>query len=626
MEILAPAGSPESFVAAIDGGADAIYLGGKQFGARKFSANFDDGEMEGAIAYAHDHNVNVYVTVNTLIKDSEMMDAVSYVRFLKNIGADAVIVQDIGFLKMIDRIDIQKHASTQMGIHSASGLEWCHENGISRAILARELTFDEMTHVVKDSPIETEVFVQGALCYSMSGGCLFSSMAGGRSGNRGECAQPCRKRYVGTEREGYLLNTRDLYCVEMLERLRSIGITSVKIEGRMRAPIHSYLTSKVYSMAKDGLLDDAEEHRMLLETIFNRGYGTGYLNGMNDVVQPTYPDNRGLFLGQTEIRKGRIDPEGLDMRIKDGISIFRGEEKVGGFKVPDNAVSVPFKIKDGIYEIYRTYDPRIDMVKNTFPQVPNFTGRTKRPPSARLPEGKGRRPKKAELSVYVSTIKVLEQVIGYCDRVYFEMNSQTEKAREMCAERGKEFVTMLPRFTVNDIAVDGAVMVHNPGQMRSASGDVYGSHHLNMFNSFFPGQHQMTLSTELSKNEIRGISERYDGRIEVMVFGRTELMFSRDPELENGSIKDEKGFEFPVYRDRDGWVHILNSADLLLINHATELDKMGVDSFGIDLRRRNPALAELVMRSFSERDASYKEKIKEMCGSITYGHFLKGLS
>ncbi len=195
MEILSPAGNPTSLVAAVKGGCDAVYLAGRSFGARAFAGNFSDRELEGAVAYCHDHGVKTYVTTNILIKDSEMEEAVSFVRFLKDIGADAVLIQDLGLLKCLHSVDIVKHASTQMGIHSLDGLEWCYDNGIDRAVMARELTFEELSEMVPQSPVETEVFVAGALCYCMSGGCLFSSMVGGRSGNRGACAQPCRKKF-----------------------------------------------------------------------------------------------------------------------------------------------------------------------------------------------------------------------------------------------------------------------------------------------------------------------------------------------------------------------------------------------------------------------------------------------
>ncbi|MDD4709616.1 MAG: U32 family peptidase, partial [Candidatus Methanomethylophilaceae archaeon] len=302
MEILAPAGSPEGLVAAIKGGCNAIYLGGKSYGARAFSDNFSDQQVEGAVAYAHDRGVKAYVTVNTLIKDSEMDDAVSFVRFLSDIGADAVLVQDLGLLRQIGKIDITKHASTQMGIHSKAGLEWCAANGIDRAILARELTFKEIKTIVEDSPVETEVFVQGALCYCMSGGCLFSSLIGGRSGNRGQCAQPCRKKYKLGSRDEYVMSCADIYGLDYIPMLKEIGVTSAKIEGRMRSPAYAYLASKVYSMKEKG-----EDNKTiaptagLLHTIFNRGICDGYFGGVVSPVQSLYPDNRGYLLGSANI-------------------------------------------------------------------------------------------------------------------------------------------------------------------------------------------------------------------------------------------------------------------------------------------------------------------------------------
>ena len=629
MEILVPAGSPEALVAAVKGGADSVYLGGKRFGARKFSDNFDSRQLEGAVGYAHENGVKIYITVNTLIKNSEMADAISFVKYLKDIDADAVIIQDIGLLRAIGRVEIQKHASTQMGIHSRKGLEWCHDNGIDRAILSREMTLDEIKHVVKDSPVETEVFVQGALCYCISGGCLFSSIVGGRSGNRGECAQPCRKRYKMEDREGYLMSTADLYCISNLGRLKEIGITSVKIEGRMRSPAHTYLTSKLYSLTKKGEeTEELQRMKELLMTIFNRGYGTGYMDGVRTVVQPVHPDNRGFFLASAELRGGKFDSDGLDINIKDGLSVFKGEEKIGGFKVSNTGkVSVPFKINDGTYDIYRTYDPRIDEIKNIFCDVPIFSG-TRTMSGARFePRIAVRDKRRTDLSFYVSSLRVLEVVIKCADRIYFEMNRELDRAKDVCEKHGKEIVTILPRFSPFDEMTNGAVMVHDPGQMTVANGHVkYGSHHMNMFNSMFPNVlNQTTLSVELSKDEIRAICDCYPGRLEQIVFGRIELMVTRDPEMMSGTITDERGYEFPVYRDEKGLSHILNSADLMLLDHLDELSSIGIDSFGIDLRKRPAELASKVAKAFFERDRSKKNEIKEMCGNITYGRYMQGV-
>ena len=634
MEILSPAGSPEGLIASIKGGCDAVYLGGKAFGARAFSQNFSDKEIEGAVNYAHERNVKVHVTVNTLIKNSEMSDAVSYVKFLDDIGADAILVQDLGLLRNIDGIGIKKHASTQMGIHSAAGLEWCHENGIDRAVLARELTFDELSSVVKASKIETEVFVQGAMCYCISGGCLFSSIAGGRSGNRGQCAQPCRKAYFFDEKEGFLLSNADLYGVEWLERLKSIGISAVKIEGRMRSHAYAYLASKVYSMANKGLpWEEIADADSLLKTVFNRGFCEGYLPGVSGLVQDRYADNRGFLLGAVSIADRKFDPSELknSINIRDGLSIFRGKEKIGGFKVNVLGVTtVPFKIEDGKYDIYRTFDPRIDGIKNLVGEAPELKGRTERKPYAKDAERVGRAAKEPDLSFYVSSLKVLNEVVKSADRVYYDLNDSTETAHKVCDKSGVEFIVNLPRFRpLMDLDTFGCnVMVSTPDQLHHYRGrKEYGSYHMNMFNSFFPpAMYQTVLSVELSKSEIRETAERHSGRIEMMVFGRTELMCTRDPKIAAGKLRDELEHEFPVYRDDFGLAHILNSSDLLLLPYLNELGSMGIDSFGIDLRKRPASLAKAVAEAYADRDVNKKGKITEMCGSINYGHYLRGVS
>jgi putative protease len=634
MEILSPAGSPEGLVASIKGGCDAVYLGGKAFGARAFTQNFSDGEIKGAVEYAHERKVNVYVTVNTLIKDGEMNDAVSYVRFLDDIGVDAILVQDLGLLERISRFKIKKHASTQMGIHSAAGLEWCHENGLDRVVLARELTFEELSSIIKGTKIETEVFVQGAMCYCISGGCLFSSIAGGRSGNRGQCAQPCRKSYFFEDKEEFFLSNADLYGVDWLERLNSIGIDAVKIEGRMRSHAYAYLATKVYSMANKGRpWNEIEETADLLKTVFNRGFCEGYFPGVSTLVQHRYADNRGYLLGTASVKDRKFDLSELNEKanIRDGLSIFKGKEKVGGFTVSNlGKVTVPFKIGDGKYEIYRTYDPRLDEIKNLVGEAPNLKRNAERKPFVHELKKSGRKEKEPDVSFYVSSLKVLDAVIGNADRVYFDVNDSTERAGKMCEKNNVEFVVNLPRLMpLMDVNVtDKNVMVNTPDQLhRFKNRKVYGSYHMNMFNSNFPQKmHQTTLSAELSKSEIRTIAEHYRGAVEVMAFGRTELMCTRDPGLASGTLKDELEHEFPVYRDDFGLAHILNSSDLLLLPYINELGEMGVDSIGIDLRKRPASLAKVVADAYRNKDFTKKGRITEMCGSINYGHYLRGVS
>ena len=194
IELLAPAGSMDSLIAAVAKGADAIYLGGSKFSARAYASNFDNEEMEKAVDYCHEYGITVYVTVNTLLKENELQEAIDYVGFLYKIGVDALIIQDTGLVNKIreEYPDFEIHASTQLSIHNGEGALFFRDNGFLRIVLSRELTLEEIRHISKDLNIETEIFVHGALCVSYSGQCLMSSLIGGRSGNRGRCAQSCR--------------------------------------------------------------------------------------------------------------------------------------------------------------------------------------------------------------------------------------------------------------------------------------------------------------------------------------------------------------------------------------------------------------------------------------------------
>jgi putative protease len=631
MELLVPAGSIDSLKAAVAGGADAVYLGGKHFGARRSARNFSDDELASAVAFAHDNDVKVYVTANILIKEGELSRARSYIDLLQSIGADAVIVQDRGLLELIRReFSIPVHASTQMGIHTPEGARWAFRNGISRAILSRELSLDEIREVKEGSEMELEVFVHGALCYAFSGQCLFSSMLGGRSGNRGMCAQPCRKLYRTRGREGYLLSTADLFCIDSIPELMSIGVSSIKIEGRMRSPLYVYLVSKVYSAAIERARNGEElitpRERELLEVAFNRGYSTGYLRGM-EVMQTGYPDSRGLSMGRRMFTSGTAEKGSDLLRRGDGITLYRGDEKVGGFSVSGDDLRSPFHLPDGWYEVYKTKDAEFDPIRKEIDMLDVPTVQAKRRSlDLELPTV-GRKPHRPDLAFYLSSLRSLEAVLDLADRVVFDHNRYLDEAREMTENAGVEFVTMLPRLSPHIPEAEGAVMVNSLGQAeRFADRKIFGSYHMNLFNSLtIPRFHQQTVSVELSKEDIADLCSHYEGRLEAMVFGRVELMVSRDPSLEEGTLIDPKGARFPVHRDRYGLVHILNSADMFLLDHLDELEGMGIDSFGIDLRWRDAELCGKVAKAYAERDMGMKADIKRRCGQITAGHYLRGV-
>lgn len=349
-ELLAPAGSLEALRAAIANGANAVYLGGKSFSARAFADNFTLEEIAEAVATAHFHRVKVYVAANTLISDEEMVGFLFYLSELYKIGVDAVIVQDIGLIDLIREAlpGLTVHASTQMTVHNAAATKLLAEHGVKRAILARELSLDDIGQISAQSPIELESFVHGALCVCYSGQCLFSSLVGARSGNRGRCAQPCRMAFrltdvfgeeVETVAEGkYLLSTRDLFGYKDAEALYQKGLASWKIEGRMKKPQYVATVCRIYS----DLLRQLEENRIIypndedirqLMQVFNRDRCSAYWHGNPGAAMMSYsrPNNRGLFLGRIgEVSNGRISIKLMQkLHRGDGIEIWQTGQRQG---------------------------------------------------------------------------------------------------------------------------------------------------------------------------------------------------------------------------------------------------------------------------------------------------------
>lgn len=339
-EILAPAGSRESLYAAIAAGADAVYLGGPMFGARHFAENFSEDDIREVVGYAHLHGVKVYVTVNTLIQDRELPDAISYLLSLYRMGVDAVLVQDMGLFSLSRELipGLPLHASTQCTISSREGVLWARKAGFSRVVMARETPLLEIDRILRDPQSERpgiEIFVHGALCYSYSGQCLLSSVIGGRSGNRGMCAQPCRKsdllvqgrpdaygRLAGLQEvpcDGrYLLSTRDLCGYPSLDEIVKRGIDALKIEGRMRSPEYVRTVVGAYRRALDALLEEKTWYSSRdmedMALAFSRGFTRGYLFGEcgQALMGRDQPGNRGLLLGLVTGSRGK--KEGVHVR------------------------------------------------------------------------------------------------------------------------------------------------------------------------------------------------------------------------------------------------------------------------------------------------------------------------
>ena len=281
-ELLAPAGSYEALLAAVEAGADAVYFGGRAMNARALAKNFDDEETARAIDYLHLHGRRAYITLNTQLTTRELDSALSYAETLYRLGVDALIVADLGLMRLIRREipDLELHASTQASVHSSAGADLLADSlGVSRVVLARELSLENIRYAVAHAKPEIEIFLHGALCVCHSGQCLFSSLVGGRSGNRGTCAQPCRLPYNGT----YPLSLRDLCAAEHIPALIDSGVASLKIEGRMKSPGYVYGVTSIYRRLLDENRAADKDELTHLAKLFSRGgFTDGYLTGRHD--------------------------------------------------------------------------------------------------------------------------------------------------------------------------------------------------------------------------------------------------------------------------------------------------------------------------------------------------------
>ena len=309
VELLSPVGNKKTLYQAIHNGADAVYLAGKDYGARKYADNFTKEELKEVVRYAHLFNVKVYITVNTIIYENEINDFLEYVFYLYKINVDALIMQDVGMIKAVkDKFpNMDVHASTQCHNHNDEGLNFLKSLGVSRVVLDREMSLNEINNLKSD--IEKEVFVHGALCYSYSGCCLFSSLNGGRSGNRGECTQCCRLPYELYQEDkkidtdgNYLLSTKDLNTTGRLKDILDSNIVSLKIEGRMKSPEYVGYVTRIYRKLIDNYYNNKEmtitkEEEDNLKLLFNRDFTNGYLFEDN-IMNITSPNHIGLEIGK----------------------------------------------------------------------------------------------------------------------------------------------------------------------------------------------------------------------------------------------------------------------------------------------------------------------------------------
>lgn len=319
IELTAPAGGWDQLIAAINAGADSVYLGYKKFGARAYADNFDMGQLKKAINIAHDNNIRVYLTLNTLVKNSEIKEVIDFLEIYTDICSDGIIIQDYGIYKLLKDLfkTIPIHASTQLNVHNLYSLKLLNRLGFKRTVLAREMTIDEIKKLTEEKLMEIEVFGHGSQCYSYSGSCYFSSFVGGRSGNRGRCTQPCRMKYklLGKEKDryiyiiadgSYLLSKSDLCLLDLLPEIIKTGVNALKIEGRMKSPEYVGIVTKIYRKYIDLYYSDPLNYKVdesdlyKITQIFSRELGTGYLKEMypRNIISPKKSGSIGNFLGR----------------------------------------------------------------------------------------------------------------------------------------------------------------------------------------------------------------------------------------------------------------------------------------------------------------------------------------
>lgn len=555
MELLAPAGTMENFMAALESGADAIYLGGKVFNARAHAANFGIDELREAVRLAHILDVSVYVTVNILIGDTELKDLEQYIKDLDSIGVDAIIVQDLAVAEIAKRVapNIHLHGSTQMTAATLDAVRFYESLGFTRVVLARELSLKEIQHICKHCKAEIEVFVHGALCVCYSGQCLMSSFIGGRSGNRGACAQPCRLPYelldskgesVLPKHEAYLLSPKDLNYSEHMNELVAAGVTSFKVEGRMKKV--SYVRQVIGTYRE--ILDEASIHenqRKALASGFNRGFSTDYLEDTvgRQMMTVVAPNHQGKPIGESYTKKGEVYLS-LTEPIEQGslVKILQSNGSVTYYTVDDEWTCVSDTLYKGrpaeglaVGQLYLASTP-----KNTKSRgLQEFT--RKYDMSVYLSVGSNGETNYTELTAILDSGLSVTVTNEYVPAIANKVPTSLEKVTEQLGRLGNTLFRlsyvdipdgpyMWPASVLNALrrdavtALETALITHHveSWQALQVTGDVdYG----------FKAQHELSYDTcpmiSARVDEIEGVKAAISGGAQKIVFGGDRL--SRTP-------------------------------------------------------------------------------------------------
>lgn len=668
MELLAPAGTFDCVLAAVNSGADAVYFAGREFGARSFAGNLTDEEIYRAADYCHLRGVRVYVTVNTLLYDKEYKNLEKLIRTLTLAGVDAVIVQDLGTLTFVRELspDIELHASTQMTIHSADGVRELENLGVSRVVLSRELSGEEIRRIISSTKAEAEVFVHGAMCMSYSGQCLMSSIIGGRSGNRGKCAQPCRLPYSDGDKTKYYLSLKDMMLAEHIRELRDMGVASLKIEGRMKGEEYVASVVSIYRKLIDEMRAPTRAETDNLKRIFFRGGFTDkYFTDCSgpDMFAFDKPDNPYLKnegKKTQKIKERKVEAElyakfcegdlpYVSMKCQGVLAEIIGESAVQtaiGTPLTKESLkerlsktgSTAFEIKTAKVEISDTpFAPvsainelRRECVRSLEQKILEPYKQKRLGTELRI--NRENQCKEARLTCSISNIEqyraIEKQSFEY---IYVPLNVAEKYADEFSENRDKMVICppIILREPVRKQYRDRLLRLKELGFLRAEVStidgvkltdgfDRHGSYRMNITNSLSAdmaerlGLFSVCLSAELNLAQIRDIKKTE--KTEVIVYGRLPLMVTENCILKNmdkctcngvQTISDRTGASFPIVRDGDICRSVvLNSVPLYMGDKLKEIKKTGIDYMRLMFTIEGAEECRMVCEAYKNRTTS----------------------
>lgn len=676
MELLAPAGSLMTLKAAVQSGADAVYIGGTQFSARRSAVNFSLSEIDEAAKYCRLRNVKLHVAANIPIKEKEIDAFLEYMGKLNEIGVDAVIIQDIGMARLVHKMypELPIHASTQMTVTNLSSAKKLKEAGFSRVVLARELSKQAIEKITRESGIETEVFVHGAICMSYSGQCLMSSIIGGRSGNRGMCAQPCRLPYTIGSQKGHLLSPKDLCMLNRLSELKKIGVASLKIEGRLKRSEYTAAVCGIYRKYLDSEDKVTDSDMRELYNAFSRsGFTDKYFDGKSgkDMMCYENPANSSKNSFSQEVKKRCT--EGINLKkseifisaelknnVPATVSVWDNNDifvtKTG--EIPaETAVKVELskeRVESQLLKLGDTpfFARTAEIIMDNGITLPiSEINKVRRDAIEKFIKEKSKAPKRR-----ISARKFKENNVGgggitLCAEVWNE-----EQARA-CAEAGireiyadtplanrlknkykdTKIIAKLPPICRDDrkyeIPETEGVLISNIGQITEDK-KCYGGLRLNIFNSesaeYYNFFDRVTLSPELNIKELSQISAKGEiigyGRIPLMALENCPLMALGmcQNHSNNRFLEDRKKEKFPLKCNEGCVLEVMNSKPIFMADKLEIVKKMKICSIRLIFTVENFVECDRIIREYKVALAGeYVNPPKD--NTFTRGHYFRGV-